>query len=119
MWADWAWRRRRVSSRMAPICLRLTSRRYSLKSAMNRLMWVPLWRWGRLTYMLIRATVCWVPLNLSSTTMGYEMFLTPTLSMSMVWGLTWFWTSAISVTGSMIVGTLWVGMAHGPGLGRW
>src|SRR5664280_891686 len=119
MWADWALRRRRVSSRMGPIFLRLTSSRCSLRISINRLMWVPLWRWGRLTYMLMQATVCWVPLNLSNTTMGYEIFLTPTLSMSMVWGLTWFWTSAISATGSMTVGVLWVDMAHGPDLGRW
>jgi hypothetical protein len=34
--------------------------------------------------------------------------------MSMVWGLTWFWTSAISGTGSMTVGALALDMVSDP-----
>ena len=67
----------------------------------NLLMCVPLYSWGRLTYMLISAMVCWEPFLLSSTTIGYFTFLTPTLSILMFRGSCMVCTSFMSTYSSV------------------
>ena len=62
-------------------------------------MWVPLNCAGKSTYMSMVPTVACVPLARSLTTIGYSMFLTPTLSMRMSRRSGLFWTSASSVAG--------------------
>src|SRR3989304_7715804 len=82
MWADFALSFFLISPRISKKFLMLISPLYSLRTSINRLIWVPLKWWGRSTYMFILAMVCWVPLALSRTTMGYLISFTPTLSIS-------------------------------------
>jgi len=59
------------------------SRSWLFRISTKRDMWVPLKLWGRPTYMLNKAMVCWMPADLSCTLIGWRMALMPTLLMAM------------------------------------
>ena len=86
--------RRAVSARIAPIVCRLISAVF-VEDFDEPAHVGPLEAMGQVDVHVHAGDRALGALDLVQTRTGYEMFLTPTLSMSMVWGLTWFWTSAI------------------------
>src|SRR5690242_16533579 len=77
MWPELASRRSVISASSAPNDSTEISRSWCRIST-NRDMCVPLKLWGRFTYMLKFATVCWWPAERSFTRTGWLMSLMPT-----------------------------------------